>query len=139
MGPASGAESATPQPSPFLLIPEDIRLASNDLAFAFLDANPASPGHALVVPRRVVASWFDTTPEEQIALLELVSTVKLQLDATYRPDGYNVGFNDGDAAGQTTFHLHIQVIPRYRGDMADPRGGVRHAVAGHGYYPTSRE
>lgn len=122
-------------PSPFLGIPETNRLASNELAFAFFDANPASPGHILVVPRRVVASWFETSPEEQEALLELVSVVKQQLDARFHPDGYNVGFNDGEAAGQTVFHLHLHVIPRYRGDMPDPRGGVRHAVAGHGYYP----
>lgn len=121
--------------SPFLSVPEASWLASNELTFAFFDANPASSGHALVVPRRVVASWFETTAEEQAALLELVSTVKQRLDVRFHPDGYNVGFNDGEAAGQTVFHLHVHVIPRYRGDMTDPRGGMRHAVAGRGYYP----
>lgn len=124
-----------PGTSPFLGIPEPNWLGSNEFAFAFFDANPASPGHALVVPRRVVASWFQTTADEQAALLDLVSVVKRDLDARFHPDGYNVGFNDGEAAGQTIFHLHVHVIPRYRGDMADPRGGVRHAVAGRGYYP----
>lgn len=132
---AGPLRSGDPASSPFLRIPEANRFASNELAFAFFDANPASPGHTLIVPRRMVASWFETTPQEQSALLALVSEVKGQLDERFHPDGYNIGFNDGEAAGQTIFHLHVHLIPRYRGDMADPRGGVRHAVAGHGYYP----
>lgn len=120
--------------SPFLQVPESEWVASNALAFALRDRYPVSPGHTLVVPRRVVATWFEATPEEQRALLELVEVVKRQLDEQCQPDGYNVGFNVGEAAGQTVFHLHVHVIPRYRGDVADPRGGVRHVIPGKGNY-----
>ncbi|MFZ5476841.1 MAG: HIT family protein [Myxococcota bacterium] len=111
--------------SPFLTRPTSDHVASNDLAFAIRDGFPVSPGHTLVVTRRLVATWFEATPEEQAAVMALVDEVKRQLDESHRPDGYNVGFNAGDAAGQTVPHLHVHVIPRYRGDRADPRGGVR--------------
>lgn len=120
--------------SPFLNIPEEFWLAANELTFAFYDANPTSPGHALIVPRRAVASWFDASASEQAAALALVANVKRKLDSRFRPDGYNVGFNDGAAAGQTVFHAHLHVIPRYTNDVVDPRGGIRHAVIGRGYY-----
>lgn len=118
--------------SPFLQVPEDEHLASNEHAFAIFDANPASPGHVLVIPRRPISSWFDATVEEQHAAIRLLAQVKQLLDDRFGPDAYNVGFNDGVAAGQTVFHAHLHVIPRYSGDMSDPRGGVRHAVGGHG-------
>jgi superfamily II DNA or RNA helicase/diadenosine tetraphosphate (Ap4A) HIT family hydrolase len=114
--------------SPFLSIPPERILAENTLVFAFFDAFPVSPGHTLIVTRRVVPSFFDCTLEEQRALMELVSTVKSLLDEQYHPDGYNVGFNAGSAAGQTVSHVHLHVIPRYTGDMPDPRGGVRHVI-----------
>lgn len=117
--------------SPFLSVPESEWVASNPLAFAIRDRYPVSPGHTLVIPRRPVATWFEATPEEQRALFELVEVVKRELDDTLKPQGYNVGFNVGEAAGQTVFHLHVHVIPRFTGDVADPRGGVRHV-------PTSR-
>ena len=120
--------------SPFLDIAAADRVAENDQAFAFRDRFPVSPGHTLVVTRRVVPTWFDATLEEQHALLALVDEVRRQLDAELHPDGYNVGWNAGLAAGQTVMHLHVHVIPRFSGDMADPRGGVRHAVAGKGNY-----
>lgn len=116
--------------SPFLQVPETEWVASNAWAFALRDRHPVSPGHTLVVTRRPVATWFEATAEEQRALFALVDEVKRQLDAgPPRPDGYNVGFNVGQAAGQTVFHLHVHVIPRYHGDVADPRGGVRHVIA----------
>lgn len=121
--------------SPFLNVPESEWVASNALAFAIRDRYPVSTGHTLVIPRRLVATWFDATPEEQRALFELVDVVKRGLEeGTARPDGYNLGINVGEAAGQTVFHLHVHVIPRYRGDMADPRGGVRHVIPGKGNY-----
>ncbi len=120
--------------SPFLALPESAHLAANALAFAVRDAFPVSPGHTLVVPRRLVATWFDATRDEQHAILALVDTLKHALDAEFRPDGYNVGFNAGEAAGQTVLHLHIHVIPRYAGDVPDPRGGVRHVIPGKGNY-----
>ncbi len=116
--------------SPLLDVPPDRWMAANDLAFAFRDAFPVSPGHSLVVPRRPVPDWWGATSDEQTALLELVDIVKGQLDAELSPDGYNVGFNAGAAAGQTVFHLHVHVIPRYESDTADPRGGIRHVLPG---------
>lgn len=93
-----------------------------------------NPGHTLVVPFREIATWFDATVEEQHAILDLVRVVKKQLDDELRPDGYNVGFNAGRAAGQTVPHLHVHVIPRFDGDTSDPRGGVRHVIPGKGNY-----
>jgi len=100
-------------------------LGENRLAAAFWDDFPVSRGHTLIVPRRHVAGWFDATGDERLALLDLAEQVKVQLDASLRPDGYNLGLNCGRAAGQTVMHLHIHLIPRYTGDQNDPRGGVR--------------
>ena len=124
-----------PTRSPSLELPRSAWVAENELAFAIRDAAPVSPGHTLVITRRLVATWFEATREEQRAVLSLVDEVKRQLDASSpRPDGYNVGFNAGAAAGQTVMHLHVHVIPRYRGDMDDPRGGVRHVIPSKGNY-----
>lgn len=97
---------------------------------AFRDGFPVSPGHTLLIPRRHVATWFEATESEQRALMHGVAEVKRQLDSALdpTPDGYNVGFNTGEAAGQTVMHLHLHVIPRFRGDMPDPRGGVRGVI-----------
>ena len=78
-------------------------------------------------------TYFECTPEEKTALWEMVETVRRTLEER-KPDGFNIGFNVGKAAGQTVFHAHIHVIPRYEGDVPNPRGGVRHAVVGKGYY-----
>ncbi|WP_420367191.1 HIT family protein [Curtobacterium sp. L1-20] len=118
----------------FKQIPREEWIADNALVFAICDAHPVSPGHALVIPKRVVASWFDATADEVAAMTELVAVVKHQLDESHSPAGYNVGFNDGEAAGQTVFHAHVHIIPRFNGDVASPAGGVRHAVIGRGYY-----
>jgi diadenosine tetraphosphate (Ap4A) HIT family hydrolase len=110
-------------------------LHGNDLAVALRDEYPVSRGHALIVPRRHVRSWFDATENERAALLELVDRIRERLEASARkPDGYNIGINDGEAAGQTVWHLHIHLIPRYHGDVDDPRGGVRHVIPGRGNY-----
>ncbi|MDC0707752.1 HIT family protein [Stigmatella sp. ncwal1] len=113
-------------------------MVSNALAFALRDTHPVSPGHTLVIPHRLVATWFEATQEEQRALFALVEEVRRELDSSHKPDGYNVGFNVGEAAGQTVFHLHVHVIPRYRGDMEDPRGGVRHVIPAKGNYLLGR-
>ncbi len=120
--------------SPFLDRPAKDRVAENDLAFAILDGFPVSPGHTLVVAKRVVATWFDATSEEKAALITLVDIVKQKLDQRYSPAGYNVGFNAGEAAGQTVPHLHVHVIPRYHGDVPDPRGGVRWVIPAKAAY-----
>ncbi|MGK3982739.1 HIT domain-containing protein [Sorangium sp. So ce136] len=124
--------------SPFLEAPGSAWVASNSLAFALRDRFPVSPGHTLVIPRRLVSTWFDATAEERAAIFELVDAVKRQLDQELRPDGYNIGINAGEAAGQTVMHLHVHVIPRFRGDVDDPRGGVRHVIPGKGNYLAGR-
>ena len=100
-------------------------LAENALAFAKRDTYPVSPGHTLIIPRRHVASFFDTTDEERLALMKILDETKALIDREHQPDGYNIGINGGLAAGQTVMHLHIHLIPRYKGDKPDPRGGVR--------------
>jgi diadenosine tetraphosphate (Ap4A) HIT family hydrolase len=119
----------------FLQLPETAWVAQNELAFAVRDKFPVTPGHTLVITRRLVPDWFSATLEEQRAVFALVDEVKRQLDeGDPRPDGYNVGFNAGEVAGQTVMHLHVHVIPRYRADMDDPRGGVRHVIPSRGNY-----
>jgi diadenosine tetraphosphate (Ap4A) HIT family hydrolase len=120
--------------SPFLQLPQEAHVASNALAFAIRDGFPVSTGHTLIVPRRLVSTWFEATREEQVAMLELLDVVKAQLDAELRPDGYNIGINAGAAAGQTVMHLHMHLIPRFHGDVPDPRGGIRHVIPGKGNY-----
>jgi diadenosine tetraphosphate (Ap4A) HIT family hydrolase len=120
--------------SPFLAVTAPNWLAANRSAFVIADRFPVSPGHALVVPRRLIATWWEATEEERADILALVDEVKRRLDAELQPDGYNVGFNAGAAAGQTVGHLHVHVIPRYRGDVPDPRGGIRHVIPGKGNY-----
>ena len=123
-------------PSPFLEIPEAEWLCANTLCFAIFDRFPVSPGHVLVITRRVVPTYFECTTAEQAAVMKLVGEVKRLLDERLdpKPDGYNVGFNAGAAAGQTVPHVHVHVIPRYSGDMPDPRGGVRHVIPEKGNY-----
>lgn len=107
-------------------VPEPSRLlVSEGLVLALRDGYPVSPGHSLIVPRRHVGSLSEISPEEQSAMLAMLPRVRAMLDAELRPDGYNIGINDGAAAGQTVMHVHLHVIPRYRGDRPDPRGGIR--------------
>lgn len=121
--------STPPPPCPFCqrLALRDL-LAENPHAVAFKDAFPVSDGHCLIVPRRHVASLFDLSEEEQAAIWSLLPVLKQRLDARHAPAGYNVGVNVGEAAGQTVGHAHVHLIPRYPGDVADPRGGVRWVI-----------
>lgn len=98
------------------------------------DGYPVSPGHALVVPRRHAASWADLTREEKTAIITGIDAIRLLIAEQHGPDGFNVGFNDGPAAGQTVMHFHVHVIPRYEGDMPDPRGGVRWVLGSKAVY-----
>ena len=109
-------------------------VAANDLAVAFADGFPLSDGHTLVVPRRHESDFFSLTSEEQAAIWSLVALVRLQISAHTVPDGYNIGINIGEAAGQTVAHAHLHVIPRWRGDVPDPRGGVRWVIPGKARY-----
>jgi diadenosine tetraphosphate (Ap4A) HIT family hydrolase len=110
---------------PFCDVAADRIYAENDAAFAIADAFPIADGHTLVIPKRHVASIFDLSNEEQAALSRLVAQVRAKLLADLDPDGFNIGVNDGRAAGQTVMHAHIHVIPRRKGDSDDPRGGLR--------------
>ena len=105
-----------------------LAILSNGLAFALPDRNPVSPGHLLLIPRRHVADWFDCRPEEQRALLDLAAQARTLILADRKPDGFNLGVNCGEAAGQTVFHVHLHFIPRYAEDVPDPRGGVRGVI-----------
>lgn len=109
-------------------------LASSSLAFAIYDKFPVNPGHALIIPKRHTANYFDLSAEEQQALFALLNEVKQQLAENYSPDGFNVGINVGEAAGQTVGHVHIHLIPRYNGDIDNPRGGVRGVIPGRREY-----
>jgi len=109
-------------------------VASNLHAVAILDGFPVSEGHALVVPRRHAASLFELDDEERGSVWELVREVRSRIEAERSPDGFNVGVNDGLAAGQTVMHAHVHVIPRYAGDVSDPRGGVRWVVPDRARY-----
>ena len=100
-------------------------LAGNDLAVAFPAGFPVSPGHALIVPRRHEPDFFSLTGAEQAAMMALVDPVRRALAERFSPDAYNLGVNAGRAAGQTILHTHLHVIPRYAGDVSEPRGGVR--------------
>lgn len=100
-------------------------IAESEHALAFRDGYPVSPGHTLVIPRQHAASLFDLPPLVQAGVWQMVATVRVRLVEELHPDGFNVGLNDGAAAGQTVMHAHVHVIPRYKGDVPDPRGGVR--------------
>ena len=103
-------------------------LLENELAAARMDQFPVSEGHLEVIPKRHVADWWGATAEERQAILELLDEAKKLIDEKYHPDGYNIGMNLGAAAGQSVMHLHVHLIPRYEGDVENPRGGVRGVI-----------
>lgn len=105
--------------------------------FAAYDRHPVSPGHFLVIPYRHFASYFDINDDELVDLWGLVARGKEMVDAEYHPDGYNIGINVGHWAGQSIHHLHIHVIPRYNGDVENPKGGVRSVIPHKKLYTTS--
>lgn len=103
-------------------------VAQNDLAVAVRDLEPVSRGHTLVIPKRHCTSFFELTEEEASACYALLRNERVALVRECRPDGFNVGVNDGAAAGQSVAHAHVHLIPRYQGDHPDSRGGVRHVI-----------
>jgi diadenosine tetraphosphate (Ap4A) HIT family hydrolase len=120
----------------FCSLEESTAILSNEHAIAIYDGFPVTPGHTLIVPKRHIASLFEAAREEQTAMFDLLAEMRqfllLSSQSSFGkvgtipvPDGFNIGINDGMAAGQTVMHLHIHLIPRFRGDTEDPRGGVR--------------
>jgi len=118
--------------------PVDRIFFQSELVIALWDGFPVSPGHALMVPRRHMANWFEANDDERIALFEALDAAKAIIDERHHADGYNIGINSGAAAGQTIFHLHVHLIPRFAGDVADPRGGVRYVIPDLANYTKSR-
>ena len=107
-----------------LCTPHDV-LIETSLAYVRHDNNALSRGHVLVIPKRHVANFFDMTPEEQSAVTELLIRAQRMIQGQHAPDGYNIGVNIGKAGGQSRMHVHVHLIPRYAGDVPDPRGGIR--------------
>jgi diadenosine tetraphosphate (Ap4A) HIT family hydrolase len=110
---------------PFCTLPVARIIGESQYGIVIRDGYPISPGHTLLISRRHVGSFFDLSIEERSDLLELLDVAKATIDRELSPDGYNIGINDGRAAGQTVPHLHIHLIPRYKGDRSESRGGVR--------------
>jgi diadenosine tetraphosphate (Ap4A) HIT family hydrolase len=115
----------TIKPCPFCTLPPERIIDSNDYGLTIRDGFPISTGHSLIIPKRHIGSWFEINADEQLGLLDLLTRAKIVLQDELSPDGYNIGVNDGPTAGQTVPHLHMHLIPRYKGDQDDPRGGVR--------------
>ncbi len=110
----------------------------NELAYCERDSYPVSPGHSLIIPFRHCASFFDLTSEEVAACMELLVQERTALDDEFKPDGYNFGVNVNAAAGQSIFHVHIHLIPRYAGDSSHPQGGVRQVIPEKADYSRNR-
>ena len=107
----------------------------NALAYCARDSFPVSPGHSLIIPFRHCADFFDLSPEEMAACMELLLATREDLEEELRPDGYNVGVNVGRAGGQSVLHVHVHLIPRYAGDHPSPQGGVRQIIPWKADYP----
>jgi len=119
---------------PFCTPPADQIVLQGAQAMVLWDTHPVSPGHVLIVPRRHVGSLFESTHAERDEMLRLTDEAHRILTEKHAPDGFNLGINDGPAAGQSVPHLHMHMIPRYRGDVPDPRGGVRWILANRAQY-----
>lgn len=111
-----------------LCAPAEI-LTQDENAYVRYDSNGLASGHVILVPKRHVASYFDMTSAEKVSIMTLLDAAKEIIDRQFTPDGYNIGVNVGKAAGQSRMHVHVHLIPRYRGDIADPSGGIRCVLA----------
>ena len=100
----------------------------NDYAVIRFDGFPVNEGHMVAIPKRHIKDWWETTLEERIAIFDLIDKAKELIDEKFKPDGYNIGMNLGEKAGQSIMHLHVHLIPRYDGDVPNPRGGVRGVI-----------
>jgi diadenosine tetraphosphate (Ap4A) HIT family hydrolase len=120
--------------SVFLQIPEKDKLYQGKNLFLIYDRYPVSPGHILIISNEKKEDFFSLSEEEKLELPILMDIAKEIIEKEHNPVGFNIGMNCGEYAGQTVMHFHCHIIPRYKGDMDDPRGGVRHCIEGKGYY-----
>ena len=118
----------------FLDVPKERIVYKSQFFFVIKDAYPVSPGHSLIISNNVRKTYFDLTEDESVALAGVIKAAKSLIEENYEPDGYNIGMNCGEVAGQSVMHFHCHVIPRYKGDMENPRGGVRHVIPEKGNY-----
>ncbi len=106
----------------------------NDTVYVLNDAFPVTKGHVLIIPKRHLTDYFAISEKEVLDIDKAIKVMKSRLDREYHPNGYNVGINNGEAAGQTIMHVHVHLIPRYLGDCENPRGGVRGVIPGKQSY-----
>ncbi len=109
-------------------------IEENNLFYARWDNYPVSKGHAEVIPKKHIESFFDLNNDELIQLFDLIKKTKKIIQNKHNPDAFNIGINDGEEAGRTIHHLHVHIIPRYKGDVENPKGGIRHIIPGKGNY-----
>ena len=109
-------------------------LFSNDKFYIIKDNFPVSPGHVLIITKNHKENYFDLSNEEVIELNNMIIKAKTIIEKEFKPNGYNIGMNCGLSAGQSVMHFHCHLIPRYKGDVENPRGGVRHVIPGKGNY-----
>lgn len=119
----------------FCHVDKSLMIISKPLAYAMRDGFPVTPLHTLIIPRRHVASFFELTEDELSACHELLLLLKNEISQEDPSvEGFNIGVNVGQSAGQSVFHCHIHLIPRRTGDVENPKGGVRHLIPGKGFY-----
>lgn len=133
-GPWAFEDVPSATPCAFCTLPRERILGENADAVWILDARPVSPGHSLIVPKRHVESFFETTATEREALLSLLDQARAHVGRNYAPSGYNIGIDDGTAAGQAVSHVHVHLIPRFAGERGDPGGGVRRVIPEQAQY-----
>ena len=120
--------------SVFSNIPESQIVHRGTYFFLIFDRYPVAPGHLLIISNEEKLDYFSLSVAEKTELTQLIDTAKTIIEQDHSPQGYNIGMNCGEVAGQTVMHFHCHLIPRYTGDMDNPRGGIRHCVTGKGYY-----
>ncbi len=118
----------------FLELPTDKQIGETQHFFLIRDGFPVSPGHTLIISKELRTDYFELTPLEKADLENAIGLARSLVEAEFTPDGYNIGMNCGESAGQTVFHFHCHLIPRFNGDMENPRGGVRHVIPSKGSY-----
>lgn len=133
-GPWSFEDVPRAAPCAFCTLPAERILGENADAVWILDVRPVSPGHSLIVPKRHVESFFETTPAEREAILSLLDQAREHVGRNHAPSGFNIGIDDGTAAGQAVPHVHVHLIPRFAGDSDEPGGGVRRVIPEEAHY-----